>query len=143
MENEVHIGRLLTSLAHNINRKIGKDLAEYDITTIQGKILGFLYVHSGKKDIFQKNIEEEFNIRRSSVTSVLQLMEKNGYIQRVSVVEDARLKKIVLTERGVDTYNKVYNSILKVERSLVEELSEEERDTLISLIGRLSKKVAD
>lgn len=131
----------MTSLAHKINRKIGKELAEYDITTIQGKILGFLYFYSGKKDIFQKNIEEEFNIRRSSVTSVLQLMEKNGYIQRVSVVEDARLKKIVLTERGVDTYNKVYNSILKVEKSLVEELSEEEMDTLVSLISRLSKKL--
>ncbi len=34
------------------------------------------------KEIFQKDIEAEFNIRRSTATGILKLMEKNGFINR-------------------------------------------------------------
>ncbi|MNO95813.1 transcriptional regulator SlyA [compost metagenome] len=81
--------------------------------------------------------------RRSSVTSVLQLMEKNGYIERVSVCEDARLKKIILTDKGTEIQDKVYSYILEFEKSLRDELSNEELEILTELIDRLMKKIAD
>jgi DNA-binding MarR family transcriptional regulator len=70
-------------------------------------------------------------------------MEKNGYIKRVSVSEDARLKKIILTEKGMDIQKNVYDCIVKVEKSLRDELSDDEMKTLIELINRLSEKIAD
>ena len=109
----------------------------------KARILGFIYHKSDKRDIFQRDIEEELDIRRSSVTSVLQLMEKNGYIQRVSVSEDARLKKIILTEKGLEIQKNVYDFILKIEKSLRDELSDDEMEILVNLIDRLSKKIAD
>lgn len=39
--------------------------------------------------MFQKDIEEAFNITRSSVTGVVKLMEQKGYIRRESVAGDA------------------------------------------------------
>ena len=33
--------------------------------------------------VFQRDIEREFSITRSTVTNILQLMERKGYIQRV------------------------------------------------------------
>lgn len=143
MEKEVHIGKKVSSFAKKVHRKIEKEAAQYGITAIQSRILGFLYHKSDKRDIFQKDIEEEFEIRRSSVTSVLQLMEKNGYIKRVSVSEDARLKKIILTEKGLKAEQNVYDSIVGIEKSLRDELSDEELEMLISLLDRLSKKVSE
>lgn len=143
MNSEIHIGKRISILTKRIHRRIDKEAAKYGITGVQARILGFVYHNYTKKDIFQKDIEEEFDIRRSSVTSVLQLMEKNGYIQRVSVSEDARLKKIMLTEKGLEIQRNVYNFILEFEKSLQDELSEAEMNILISLIDRLSKKVAD
>ena len=70
-------------------------------------------------------------------------MEKNGYIQRISVSEDARLKKIILTEKGLEIQKNVYDFILKFEKSLKDELSEDELKILVNLIDRLSKKIAD
>ncbi|GKX67965.1 MarR family winged helix-turn-helix transcriptional regulator [Inconstantimicrobium mannanitabidum] len=143
MSRGIHIGKEVLNLSNKIKRSIGKEASKYGITSVQGRILGFIYHQSSKKDIFQKDIEEELDIRRSSVTSVLQLMEKNGYIKRESVSEDARLKKLILTEKGLEIQQIVHSSILEIEESLHEELSDEEIDTLVNLIHRLSKKIAD
>lgn len=143
MDREVHIGKNINILAKRIHRKIDKEASQYGITGVQGRILGFIYCKSKERNIFQKDIEEELDIRRSSVTSVLQLMEKNGFIERVSVSEDARLKKIILTKKGLETQSNIYDFILKFEKSLRDELSEAEMNILISLIDRLSEKIAD
>jgi DNA-binding MarR family transcriptional regulator len=143
VDKEVHIGKKINCFSKRLGRRISKEAAQYGLTGIQARILGFIYHNGDKRDIFQRNIEEEFDIRRSSVTSVLQLMEKNGYIQRVSVSEDARLKKIVLTEKGLEIQKNVYNSIVEFEKSLKNELTEDEFNLLISLIDRLSKKIPD
>ena len=50
--------------------------------------------------MYQKDIEEEFRIRKSTVTGILKLLEKNGFIRRESVPQDARLKRIVPTARA-------------------------------------------
>lgn len=143
MNEEVNIGKIVIAFSNRINRRISKEAAQYNITGVQGRILGFIYCKSNKKDIFQKDIEEELNIRRSSVTSVLQLMEKNGYIKRIRVSEDGRLKKIILTEKGLEIQRGVYACIINVEKSLRNELSDDEFHMLVALINRLSKKIAD
>ncbi|MBD7911613.1 MULTISPECIES: MarR family winged helix-turn-helix transcriptional regulator [Clostridium] len=143
MDGEFHIGKKINILARRIHRRIEKETAQYGITSVQGRIMGFIYNKSKEKDIFQKDIEEELDIRRSSVTSVLQLMEKNGFIERVSVSKDARLKKIILTQKGVDIHMNVFAFIIQIEKSLRDELSDDEQKTLIKLIDRLSEKVAD
>ncbi len=143
MDKEEHIGKKINIFANRIHRKISKEVAQYGITGVQARILGFIYHKSDKRDIFQRDIEEELDVRRSSVTSVLQLMEKNGYIKRVSVSEDARLKKIILTDKGLEIQKNVYNSILQVEKTLRDELSHAEMNMLVDLIDRLSKKITN
>ncbi len=56
--------------------------------------------------MFQRDIEREFSITRSTVTNILQLMERKGYIERRSVPQDARLKQLVLTEEGICFHEK-------------------------------------
>ena len=46
------------------------------------------------------------SITRSTVTNILQLMERKGYIERRSVPQDARLKQLVLTEEGICFHEK-------------------------------------
>lgn len=143
MDKDTLIGREISIFDKRIHRAIGKEAAKYGITDVQSRILGFIQHNADKRDIFQKDIEGHLDIRRSSVTSVLQLMEKNGYIKRISVSEDARLKKIILTEKGLKTQKCIFDFILKFEKSLRDELSDDEFRTLIDLINRLSSKIAD
>lgn len=53
-----------------------------------------------QKDIFPRDIVKRFCLTRSTVAGILQKMEQNGYIEMQSYPGDARLKKIVLTEKG-------------------------------------------
>lgn len=138
-----HIGRKINIVSHKIKRRIGKVGLEYGISSMQAKILGFIYHNSSKIDIFQKTIEEEFDIRRSSVTSVLTLMEKNELIKRVSVSEDARLKKIIITDKGIEIYKLVHKEIKEIEEIIENTLSEEELNSFIYILEKLTKNISD
>ena len=143
MKEMRHVGRKINILSHKIKRRIGKVALEYGISSMQAKILGFIYNNSPNMDIFQKTIEEEFDIRRSSVTSVLTLMEKNELIKRVSVSEDARLKKIILTDKGIEVKKIVYKEIIEIEKTISNILSDEELDIFINNLDTLIKNLSD
>ena len=49
------------------------------VTPMHGWIMEYLYRHS-ETPVFQRDIEREFSITRSTVTNILQLMERKGYI---------------------------------------------------------------
>ena len=54
---------------------------------------------------------------RSTVTGVVKLMERKGLIRRESVSSDARLKKLVLTEKGISAHRTMYGIIQECEKS--------------------------
>lgn len=143
MDREEHIGRRIACLARQVDRAIGKETSKYGISSIQGKIIGYLFYETKecKREVFQKDIEENFGIRRSSVSSVLDKLEKGGYILRKSCEKDARLKEIELTEEGINMNNLICGSISKVENILHGALSEAELNFFLEIIGRLSKEV--
>ncbi len=74
-----------------------------DLTGKNGWIIAYIASHKDK-EVFQRDIEEEFSIRRSTVSSIVQLMEKKGFVTRESVDHDARLKKLVLTPKALEIY---------------------------------------
>ncbi|MCI6189547.1 MAG: MarR family transcriptional regulator [Clostridium sp.] len=141
MEDEFCIGKAIHMVGNQMKRLADNAAAEYGLTSIQSRMIRFLYLESKKRDVYQKDIEEEFNIRRSSVSSVLQLLEKKGYIERVSVEKDGRLKKIVLTGTGKLIQEKVHSLIQEGEKRLKDELTEEELNLFIDILSRLSKKL--
>ena len=96
-----------------------------ELTAMHGWILGYL-CRNEHKDIFQKDIEAEFKICRSTVTNILKLMEKKGYIKRESVPYDARLKKLVLTDTGRELHEKTKDMIDMLEEQTVAGISKED-----------------
>ena len=61
--------------------------------------LGFLKDHSDC-EVYQKDIEEAFSISRATASNMLGVMERKGLIKRVAVSHDARLKRLVLTDKA-------------------------------------------
>ena len=116
MEDEFCIGKAIHMVGNQMKRLADNAAAEYGLTSIQSRMIRFLYLESKKRDVYQKDIEEEFYIRRSSVSSVLQLLEKKGYIERIGVKGDKRLKKIVLTGTGKLIQEKVHSLIQEGEK---------------------------
>ena len=73
----------------------------FDTTTgrsdTQIRILDFVLMSYPDREIYQKDIEEELNIRSASVSTLLKKMEAQEFIRREKVSGDDRLKKILPT----------------------------------------------
>lgn len=106
------------------------------VTVMHGWIISYLNENKDR-DVYQKDIESVFAISRSTVTNILKLMEKKGYITRTSVDSDARLKKIELTNKGIITDNILKKEIVESEVRFNTLLTEEERETFLHLTRKL------
>lgn len=105
-------------------------------TCSNGWIIGYLYENSDK-DIFQKDIEQNFSLASSTVSSVLTLMEEKELIKRESVPYDARLRKLVLTEKALNIQKTVIDGSIKLERIMLENFTEDEKKILFCLLEKI------
>ena len=103
-------------------------------------MIGYLY-HHRDREIFQKDMEADFHMAKSSVTAALQSLEKNGYIKRVSVERDARLKKIELTEAGIKFHDNIEISIDSMEERLVVGLSKQQKKDLFAMLSQIKRQL--
>ena len=126
MTEEKDLGKRLMVLCHQMRRFLDQITRDYEITGVQSRVLHFVCEHSRTGPVYQKDIENEFHIRRSTATGILKLMEKNGMIGKESVPEDARLKRLKVTARGMEYAERMQQGILKMEEQLISGLTDEE-----------------
>ncbi|MCM1365151.1 MAG: MarR family transcriptional regulator [Faecalibacterium sp.] len=110
----------------------------------RGRIIGFIFdSNCNNRDVFQRDIEKEFNIRRSTATNILKLMERDGFIVRESVDYDARLKKIVLTQKAHDVHNTVIEKFKTLEKRLSKDISQQDLDVFFSVIDKVNQNLKE
>lgn len=134
----------LRGTSHLMRKQIDKSEAKKyldSLTGTRGYIICYLKENE-KEDVFQKDIEKHFSLSRSTVTEVLQRMEKSGLISRLSVSSDARLKKIVLTEKAQGLIEILDRDRDNTDAVVVKNLSESEILTLIELLGKVNQNLA-
>lgn len=97
-----------------------------NLTVSQAYVIDFISMKGENKEIFQKDLEKEFDLKRSSISLMLNNMEKSDLIERVPVAEDARLKKIILTNKSKKLYEEISKAIDSIEHKLCENITPEE-----------------
>lgn len=140
-----HIGFELRQVANIIRREIDNAVSKRNIeklTGMQGRVIGYL-CHNGEKEIFQRDIEAEFSIRRSTATTILQTMEKHGLIKREPVKYDARLKRILPTDIAVTRHKIFEEEINRVENQVLNGITKEEADTLLSILDKIKNNLGE
>lgn len=141
MSNTIDIGRKISVISNKIRHLFDASFAGSGITGTQASILYFIYTNSEYRDVFQRDIEAEFDIRRSSVTSVLNGMERNGFINREPVKEDARLKKLVLTDKAVEMSTHVNEVLHNINSLMFNQFNHDEIAYLDTMLTKIAKKL--
>lgn len=134
-----HLGFELRRLGKLMARKQACSYvhAEADrLTGMHGYLIRYLY-ENRDHNVFQRDIEKKFSISRSTVTATLQLMEKNGLITRESVEQDARLKRILLTQKAMDLHKQIEEDITTFESQLTKGISEEEAAVFLRVMQKM------
>lgn len=137
------VGGEIRSLSNRLRRRAeNSSIFQYaeSVTGANSWIIAYIADNSDR-DIFQKDLEEKLCTTRSTISKVLKLMEQKGLIERRSVPNDARLKKIVLTPKALDLHQAIINDIKKMEAELLQGFTHEEIDTLFSYIERMKKNL--
>ena len=99
-------------------------------------IIVFLEHHRGE-EIFPQDIERRFGVTRSTSSRVLGLMERKGLIARESVPRDARLKKIVLTDKSRAIAEALRDNAKHMEKELMKGLSDTEIRQFMRVLDRM------
>lgn len=136
--------KCILDVSKNIRYFFDLSMAENGLTSIQTRILGHLrHAEEEERSVFQREIEEVFRIKRSSVTSVLQTLEKKGLIVRESIPEDARLKKLVLTEEARKLHVCTYYALGDMEKEIRSLFTEEEFQQFLDYMNRIDQKAIE
>ena len=145
MEEKRTLGREIIVSSNLIKRGLSQT-AEFDqlehLTGTHGWVIKYLY-DNRERDVFQRDIESEFSIRRSTVTGILQCMEKNELIERQSVENDARLKKLVLTNKAIQIQCKVEETIAEFEKNLSDGITQEEREVFFRVTEKIRQNLGE
>lgn len=131
-----HLGKELHQTANKIRRQIDRISLAHGLTGLQGIVLDYLLRREGPT--LQRDIEQDFDIRRSTVSKMLALLEKDGFIYRESVAGDARQRRVAVTEKGRAVHSAVGVEVNRYERRVLDSLNPVEQELFFALLDRVA-----
>lgn len=133
-----HIGAEIGMLGNLLKRQMvcHSGRAEPDHATgMQAMIIH--YLSGAQEDRFQRDIETQFRFRRSTATGILQLMERRGLLVREPVPYDARLKRLVLTDKARALHQQIHEKLLRTEQVMREGIDEQDLAVWFRVTGQI------
>ncbi|MFA6866285.1 MAG: MarR family transcriptional regulator [Clostridia bacterium] len=141
MENKIFYQ--LREIGILVKRKMDASMASLDchkMTRLHCMVIEYLHQNIGK-DVFQKDIEKEFTIRRSTCTQLLKVMESNGIVKKEKVSFDARLVKLTLTESTKLMHKRISEETNKMDEIMGKGLTIQEIEEFTRIIEKIKKNI--
>ena len=145
MKDRQHIGIVVKLLSNEIGRAASAVAANElgdSATGLQSWVVRYLY-DNREREVFQKDLEAHFSVRRSTMTTILKLMEKNGMITKESVDRDARLKRLVLTPSAVEMQKRIRRGIDSLEERMKNGISEKELSEFFRIAEKIKSNIKE
>lgn len=132
----------LKTLENLIHRAVDKKYCNHDhkhVSMIQIQIVHFL-LNNEDKDIYQKNIEKRFDIRRSTVSGVLFNMEKHGIVHRI---KQGVQKKIILSDSAKKQAKEIKKEMINFDLLLKKNIKQEKLDIFFEVIEQIKVNIEE
>lgn len=143
-----NVGRAIRGIGYMINRLFLANAKSHGLdetTTMHAWILRYLKEHENE-DVFQKTLEQEFRMHKSSMSTILTLMESKGLISRHAMADDHRKNKLTLTPKGESMEKSIKKVVEDTEKQILEGISNDElaqcKATLNKIISNCKKGVS-
>lgn len=138
-----YINTELRILSRNINNyfiNYGNNKKVDKMTGSGAWIIAYI-AENDYRDVFQRDLEKEFDITRSTASKNVDLLVENGFIIREQVDYDARLKKLVLTEKAKEVFKIMRNDRAALEAQMLRGFSDDEKKQLRGFLKRLASNL--
>ena len=113
LKNDIDIGMLMSQVDRLCTKKFGQNAQKFgiDISQDQWMVLGPIWKNKG---ISQKDIAEYCGKDKTSVTKIIDTLEKKNLLVRVPDQLDQRVKRVVLSNKGKEMME---NSMVVMEQT--------------------------
>lgn len=134
----------IRNIARTISYKRDEELKPYGITNQQASLLGTIHRFLElKKDIARKDLEKIMNLKGPSITSLLNGLDKKGFISRTAGAEDGRTMQLRMTEAGSALIEGLQQVFRDTQHQLLLGMTEEEMEMFQNLLKQAYNNVSD
>lgn len=132
------LGLIMLWLGDNTLDLMDIQLSAFDITESKLDLLLLLSLHEGQELVTPSSLADRLGIRRSSVTALLNWLEKRNWIIREPYAKDGRMTHVRISSEGSRFVKEVLPTFWSTCASLVEELDKEEQALLKKMLVKLN-----
>ena len=96
------------------------------------------YIINSDEEVLQCDLEKAIKLRRATISGVLKTMEKKNLITRVISSKDARVKKIILSDKTKKMY---LESKAKLEALITSNISDNEINIFLDVMNKMQENL--
>ena len=133
-------GKIINELSRAGQIYLQHEFSKYNIGYAQVRTLLYLAENKGKT---QKELVQYINLDKSSITSQLQILEKNGYITRQTSKLDARNQVVDITDKTKEILPELKKVFASWTNTLLAGFSEKERSNIFKYMEKMRENVND
>ncbi|MDO4262131.1 MAG: MarR family winged helix-turn-helix transcriptional regulator [Eubacteriales bacterium] len=127
-------------LSNRIRRRLHAYTAGGELSGAEGKALHFLLAQD--RDVYQKDLEEEYGLRPPTVTELLKKMEQKGFLCRQPSENDARCKKIIVSGKALAYKEHVCKDLKELEKEVTEGIDEKDLDVFFRVMEQMLENLS-
>lgn len=137
-------GFLITKIKQLHSRALAQCISDKGIDAFSGEQGKILFVLWQKDKITQKELATEIGLAKNTITVMLEKMEKNNLIRRITDENDKRKSLVILTEHAKSlkkSFDEISDEMLKkVYKGFSEEEIDKYEEYLYRIIRNLEEK---
>ena len=143
LQFNMNMGKLISSAHNMMTKRFVQNAynADLDISLDQWMVLGQIYYHG---DVSQKILSDACLKDKTSISRIINTLEKKNLVVRVSDQLDKRVNLIILTTAGKQLFNDVLPIMNKTKKEVTHNLSESDiqtfKDVLTKIISNLENE---
>lgn len=139
-EIEKGVGYWVLLTANLLERVANEEFTPHGITYRQVQVLGTLAVAG---DLSQTDLAERIQVEPSTIVRILDRMERDGWIERVSSPTDRRVKLIRTTARVEPVWKTIRQCGVRIRERMTKGLTNSQVEELIQRLERISRNLGD
>ena len=126
----------MSVVTNQLFKKLDASLSFHGISFTELMVLSHLY-NAPYQVMRRVDLAEATTLTASGITRLLNPMEKMGLVQKQKNERDARISLVKLSDAGLQIYKDAMTTFSHSANRFTEALSEEDVDSLVSLLAKL------
>lgn len=124
----------------DIEKEIHTKLSAYNLTKSQLYILNYLDQHPDQMTC-QKDLQNYLHVSNATINGLVNRLEQNGYIYRITNSEDKRMVSIHPTEKANQIKDLSLTTIYNLEQKMMAHIAPDKQEELVNLLEQMIQNI--